>query len=152
MKVTTTRSPDVPFSQEIFDLILERIMCGESVNAICADAGMPSRNSFYRWVLKDDELRDKFDSALNARSHAMAEDLLAIADEPVGSLESGATDTGAVNKQRLQVDTRKWLMSKMTPKKYGDRVDHVSSDGSMSQKPTTIQLVAKSKDERNSTD
>lgn len=147
MKVTTTRSPDVPFSQEIFDLILERIMCGESVNAICADAGMPSRNSFYRWVLKDDELRDKFDSALNARSHAMAEDLLAIADEPVGSLESGATDTGAVNKQRLQVDTRKWLMSKMTPKKYGDRVDHVSSDGSMSQKPTVIELVAKQKEE-----
>ena len=147
MSVTTTRSPDVPFSQEIFDLILERIMCGESVNAICADAGMPSRVSFYRWILKDDELRDKFDSALNARSHAMAEDLLAIADEPVGSLESGATDTGAVNKQRLQVDTRKWLMSKMTPKKYGDRVDHVSSDGSMSQKPTTIQLVAKSKDD-----
>lgn len=122
-------------------------MCGESVNAICADAGMPSRNSFYRWVLKDDELRDKFDSALNARSHAMAEDLLAIADEPVGSLESGATDTGAVNKQRLQVDTRKWLMSKMTPKKYGDRVDHVSSDGSMSQKPTVIELVAKQKEE-----
>lgn len=147
MSVTTTRSPDVPFSQEIFDLILERIMCGESVNAICADAGMPSRVSFYRWILKDDDLRNKFDSALNARSHAMAEDLLAIADEPVGSLESGATDTGAVNKQRLQVDTRKWLMSKMTPKKYGDRVDHVSSDGSMSQKPTTIQLVAKSKDD-----
>lgn len=147
MSVTTTRSPDVPFSQEIFDLILERIMCGESVNAICADAGMPSRVSFYRWILKDDDLRDKFDSALNARSHAMAEDLLAIADEPVGSLESGATDTGAVNKQRLQVDTRKWIMSKMTPKKYGDRVDHVSSDGSMSQKPTTIQLVAKSKDD-----
>lgn len=147
MSVTTTRSPDVPFSQEVFDLILERIMCGESVNAICADTGMPSRVSFYRWILKSDELRDKFDSALNARSHAMAEDLLEIADAPVGSLESGATDTGAVNKQRLQVDTRKWLMSKMTPKKYGDRVDHVSSDGSMSQKPTTIQLVAKSKDD-----
>lgn len=32
------------------------------------------------------------------------------------------------------------------------KIDLTSSDGSMSQKPTTIQLVAKSKDERNSTD
>jgi hypothetical protein len=47
---------------------------------------------------------------------------LAIADMPVGSTEHGATDSGAVQKQRLQVDTRKWLLSKIAPRKYGDKV------------------------------
>ena len=30
------------------------------------------------------------------------------------------TDSGAVQKQRLQIDTRKWILSKLLPKKYGD--------------------------------
>ena len=29
-------------------------------------------------------------------------------------------DSGAVQKQRLQIDTRKWILSKLLPKKYGD--------------------------------
>ena len=52
----------------------------------------------------------------------IASETLAIADQPAGSTESGATDSGAVQKQRLQVDTRKWLLSKLAPKKYGDRM------------------------------
>ena len=52
----------------------------------------------------------------------MAAETLAIADEPVGSTDSGATDSGAVQKQRLQVDTRKWLLSKLAPKRYGDKI------------------------------
>jgi hypothetical protein len=48
---------------------------------------------------------------------------MAIADEPVGNTDSGATDSGAVAKQRLQVDTRKWMLSKLAPRKYGDRLE-----------------------------
>jgi len=40
----------------------------------------------------------------------------------VGFTDSGSTDHGAVQKQRLQVDTRKWLLSKLAPRKYGDRM------------------------------
>jgi hypothetical protein len=32
-----------------------------------------------------------------------------------------------VQKQRLQVDTRKWLLSKLAPKKFGDKIE-VSGD------------------------
>ena len=52
----------------------------------------------------------------------MAAETLAIADAPVGITERGTTDSGAVQKQRLQVDTRKWMLSKLAPKRYGDRV------------------------------
>lgn len=122
--VTTTR---VGFSEELFADMLERIACGESVKSICDESGYPARKTFYSWVLNNDDLRIRYETALVARHYAMADETLEIADEPVGSLESGATDSGAVQKQRLQVDTRKWLLAKMVPKKYGDRVtqEHV---------------------------
>ena len=44
----------------------------------------------------------------------------------------------------LRIDTRKWALARMSPKKYGDKVtqdiDLKSSDGSMT--PTKIVLVA----------
>jgi terminase small subunit-like protein len=47
--------------------------------------------------------------------------------------ESGRVrvDPGAVAQARLQVDTRKWLASKILPKIYGDRLvtEHVGKDG-----------------------
>jgi hypothetical protein len=67
----------------------------------------------------------------------MASDTLAIADAPVGSTEHGTTDSGAVQKQRLQVDTRKWLLSKLAPKKYGDKLE-LSGDPD---RPLAIQKI-----------
>lgn len=116
---TNTR---VGFSEDVFADTLERIACGEAVSKICGEPGYPSRKTFYSWVLRNDDLRERYEVALVARHYALADETLEIADQPVGSLDSGATDTGAVQKQRLQVDTRKWLLSKMVPKKYGDKL------------------------------
>ena len=33
-----------------------------------------------------------------------------------------------INRSKLRVDARKWLMSKIAPKKYGDRVAHEHGD------------------------
>lgn len=70
---------------------------------------------------------------------AMAEDILDIADtprigtvtktKPDGSVETREGDM--IEHRRLQVDARKWLASKLKPKKYGDRVDLTNSDGSL---------------------
>lgn len=66
----------------------------------------------------------------------MAEDVLEISDTPVmGEIKTIKPDGSIEIKQdemlghrRLQIDTRKWLMAKMKPKKYGDKYD-VTSDG-----------------------
>ena len=54
-------------------------------------------------------------------------------------------EAAAVAKARLRIDTRKWALSRMNPKKYGEKVsqeiDHKSSDGTMTPKPTVIQLL-----------
>ncbi len=34
-----------------------------------------------------------------------------------------------VQRSRLRVDTRKWLMARMAPKKYGDKMQHTGEGG-----------------------
>lgn len=53
----------------------------------------------------------------------IAQEAIEIADEPVPMTEKGGLDSAAVQKQRLQVDTRKWLLSKLAPKKYGEKLE-----------------------------
>ena len=53
----------------------------------------------------------------------MADACLAIADE-VATAETSE----AVNAARLRVDTRKWYLSKLAPKRYGDRAQVALTD------------------------
>jgi hypothetical protein len=75
----------------------------------------------------------------------MAEEILEIADESGfdAKIIDGkiVVDHDAINRARLRVDTRKWLMSKMTPMKYGDVIKqvHQGPDGKpLNLNPTII--------------
>lgn len=120
-KKKTGRPP--VFGDDIRDLICERLAKGESMKAMCEEAGMPNRTTIFDWLAKDKVFADKYARAREAGLEILADELLEISDAPVGSTDTGATDNGAVQKQKLQVDTRKWLLSKLVPKKYGDRQD-----------------------------
>ena len=104
-------------AQNIIDLMLD----GNGLRASCRLVDLPM-STFLGWVADDDKLADQYAHARAILLEHLSEDLLDKADEQVGMTDSGATDTGAVAKQRLQVDTRKWLLSKLAPKKYGDKI------------------------------
>jgi hypothetical protein len=53
----------------------------------------------------------------------MVDQILTLADAPVPVLENGATDPGMVRQRQLQIDARRWVLSKLAPNKYGDRLD-----------------------------
>lgn len=76
--------------------------------------------------------------ARELQAEYMAEDILSIADEECTMVKAdkhgsqdddgqGNTevvfDSTAVQRNRLRVDARKWLLSKLAPKKYGDKLD-----------------------------
>lgn len=106
---------------ELSQAILDQMVEGNSLRQSCKTVGV-SIGTFLGWVADDATLAEHYARARAILLEHLAEDLVEISDTPVGSLDSGATDTGAVQKQRLQVDTRKWLLSKLVPKKYGDKV------------------------------
>lgn len=109
------------YTPELVADICERLANGQSLRAICRTAGFPSLATVMRWLTQDPLFQEQYAQAKEEGIEKLADELLEIADSPVGSLDNGATDSGAVNKQRLQVDTRKWVLSKLAPKKYGDK-------------------------------
>lgn len=128
-KTKAPAKPTKPGSEErakVSALVLEGMRSGLSAFKACEAAGVP-QTTFLRWCDDDATLAENYVRAREALIEKMATELLEIADTPVGSTDSGATDSGAVQKQRLQVDTRKWLLSKLAPKKYGDKLE-VSGD------------------------
>jgi hypothetical protein len=103
-----------------------------------------NQSTFNLWLNDDADLAAEYTRAREDLLELMASDLLDIADRPVGSTESGTTDSGAVADKKVQIDTRKWLLSKLAPKRYGDRVG-LELTG---QNGGPIQIVAATTDER----
>jgi hypothetical protein len=133
----------VTYAPKVFDKILDRIANGESVRQICADDGFPSQETFYKWLRQDAEKAEKYARAKEHQADYYAEEIIEICDDASNDwmLREGKTalDAEHVSRSRLRVDTRKWLMGKLRPKKYGDKseIDHTSSDGSM----TPVQVI-----------
>lgn len=126
------------YTVEIADEICERIAVGESVRQICLLENMPDDATFYRWLLKYDEFRDKYARAKEAQADRFNEELIEIADDSRNDwIERENKRTGetyialneeALGRAKLRVETRKWLMGKHKPKKYGDAVNLKHSD------------------------
>lgn len=129
-------------NEQLAQEVLAQMHEGASLRTSCRLAGVPA-STFLTWVSKDSSLAEQYAHAREILIEHMAEDLLQISDEPVQPNAMGSTDSGAVAKQRLQVDTRKWLLSKLAPKKYGDKVEHdlKSSDGSMTPTQPVYRIV-----------
>ena len=104
------------------ETILAMVADGTSMYKAANQIGI-NASTFLYWCGIDNALSEKYAKARESLVEKMAGEILEIADAPVPYTQAGAYDTGAVNKQRLQVDTRKWLLSKMAPRKYGDKLE-----------------------------
>lgn len=106
------------YTQELADEIIERLANGETLNAICRSKHMPHARSVRRWALDNVEgFAPRYAQAREIGYHYMADEVFDFADRK-------NNDRGAVARDRLRVDTRKWLLAKVLPKMYGDRVIH----------------------------
>jgi hypothetical protein len=132
----TTGRPSI-FTKKLGYNICKRIAEGESVRAIVRDKEMPSASSIFRWLLDEDkkEFWEQYEKARNIQAELMFEELLEIADDGTNDWmlrERGdgsnftVVDQEVIGRSRLRVDTRKWYLSKVLPKKFGDKIDVTS--------------------------
>lgn len=100
------------YSEELGAKICDRLADGETLTAICKSGNIPSERTVRSWASDPDHPFSRaYDKAREVGYHKMADDILDIAD--------GA---GPPERDRLRVDTRKWLLSKALPKIYGEKV------------------------------
>ena len=107
---------------EVIDEIAEN---GKSL--ISALKGRISSATFYDFMDENNDRLKKYARATELRAEKMAEETLEIADcigDDVMILPDGRVveNQKVINRDRLRVDTRKWLLSKLHPKKYGEKI------------------------------
>jgi hypothetical protein len=95
---------------------------GQSLRKCCIKIGIdPAR--FLRAVDACPDLAKQYARARQALLDKMADEILELADAPVPVLDNGGIDGALVRQRLMQVDVRKWFLSKLAPKVYGDRLD-----------------------------
>ncbi len=112
------------------ELICARLADGETLTSICKTPGMPSRQCVHQWRMRIPAFNDLYARAREIGMEAMSDDVLTIADDDSGDVNPDGTPNSAnVQRSRLMVDTRKFLMGKLAPKVYGDRqtVEHTGT-------------------------
>jgi hypothetical protein len=120
------------FTDEIFDTICERLENGEVLRAICASEEMPDRSTVLRWIANDDGKRRRYDSARQACVEFWSDEIIQIATD--GSRDTITDEKGRakcdhewVARSRLRIDTIKFLMTKINPLKWGDKLPEAAA-------------------------
>lgn len=143
------------YNEEIASIICARMADGESLRSVCRDDDMPALSTVFLWVSKHSEFSEQYKLAMASRADAMFEELFDIADDGQNDwMETFDREGDAVGwklngehvqRSRLRIDTRKWALSKMMPKKYGDKVID-ENEGNDSEIEIRVVRVSKNKD------
>ena len=124
--------------------VISMMESGMSAFKACKTLGIPFA-TFSLWTSSDPQKTELYARAKDEFVANMAQELADIADEPPPLGPDGKVDSGWIQKHRLQVDTRKWLLSKLAPKKYGDRLEVAGDASSPLQAAVTVSFVTAAK-------
>lgn len=127
-------------TDEVVQEILARMAGGDSLRRACFEERMPAPSTFLLWVSQDKALSEQYDRVREVRADGMFEEMLDIADDGTndwmlrgrGENDPGWVANGEnIQRSRLRVDTRKWALARMNPKKYGEKITNevVGKDG-----------------------
>lgn len=139
----------VEFSENVTLAICGQLALGHGLKAISKMEGMPSKAAVFQWLMEGEAYKaagqvdhpkavflDRYARAREAQADALAEEIIEISDE--STYDTARDENGKVivnmehiQRDRLRVDSRKWLAGKLRPKKYGDKqtLEHTGTDG-----------------------
>ena len=128
---------------EVFNTICDELEKGFSLRSILRRENMPSSRTFFKWIDEDVNKVKQYERSVELRSELLFDEIIEIADkqgEDVGEDEQGnkVINHNIVQRNRLQIDARKWALSKMLPKKFGDKTIHSGDEDNPIQTKTTI--------------
>jgi hypothetical protein len=126
------RGPTSKYSEEIATEICKRLAYGETLSQICRSDHLPARTTVLDWVVENRSgFSDRYARARDLCIEAWADEIVEISDDGSNDWmvrEGKDGETSYVlngehsSRSRLRVDSRKWLLSKLKPQTYGDKV------------------------------
>ncbi len=132
------------YTPETAAKICEMIADGASLRSICRNIDMPGLSTVFQWLAAHPTFAEQYAHARDVQADTLADELLEIADDATndwmerfgkdGQSLGYFPDQDHINRSRLRVDTRKWIASKLKPKKYGERTEtHLTGSISLTQ-------------------
>jgi len=114
--------------KEIWNSLIAEIISGRSVRSIIKDPGMPGLTALYEWIENDELKAKQYARACKIRADLIFDEILDISDNTGNdliTLDNGkeVVNHEVINRDRLRVDSRKWMLARMNPKKYGEKIE-----------------------------
>ncbi|MCH7663084.1 MAG: terminase small subunit protein [Chloroflexi bacterium] len=119
------------YSLELSDEICAQLSDGVSLRTVCLAKDMPSKSTVFNWLRTDKDFRNQYEIAKQEAADCFADEIIEIADDGRNDWIEKQNKDGSTSKvvnsehiqrSRLRVDARKWIASKLKPKKYGDKL------------------------------
>lgn len=140
------------YNEDIAKQILDKIASTTmGIVRICKSIeGAPNVRFVYDWIKNNEDFGKRYARAKEDQADMLIEEMLEIADDtqndtlliPDGSGGMKEVENREwVNRSRLKVDVRKFIASKLKPKKYGDRIDITSDGEKVAVAPVIVQTV-----------
>lgn len=118
------------YTPEVARHICRELADGRSLRSICDDDDMPDRSTVYDWLDADTHgFPDQYARARARQADTFLDEIIEIADDSANDVEQIEIAPGVkvdrvnyevINRSKVRIDSRKWFMSKVAPKKYGD--------------------------------
>lgn len=134
------------FNQVAADAVCVLLEEGKSLRAACKELGI-TPSHVLQWSKDNKDFSEQYARAREVGYKLLADELLDIADEKEVQVRYDGEDTTldlsptAIARNRLRVDTRKWMLSKMLPKIYGDKLELSGDKENPIATVTRIELV-----------
>ena len=130
----------------IFEYVCQEIEKGRALRNVLKDENMPSTSTFYQWLDNDEVKAKQYARATEVRADIIFDDILAIADENTNDTsinENGieVVNNDVIQRSRLRIDARKWVLSKLNPKKFGDKTDITSGGEKIQTTPQEVKIT-----------
>lgn len=113
------------YTPELANKICDQISQGLSLRTICESEDMPSGVSIFAWLKLYPDFLKQYELATDERTESQQEILIDLGDRAIEHAEEAdpKAANAVVSAYKLKADNLKWSMSKMKPKKYGDKID-----------------------------
>ena len=114
-------------NEKILNNIFNIIESGKSLRFALSQIPLSS-STFFIWIEEDPEKSKHYAYVTNVRTELKFESIEQdYSEEPQRDAETGRIDSAWVQLQRLKIDAKKWELSKLNPKKYGDKIQQEHS-------------------------
>ena len=119
------------YTAKLSDNICAKLSEGQSLRTVCKSDDMPCKATIFSWLRTNESFLDQYTRAKQESADALTDEMLDIADDSTNDYmmkqgedgsEYEALNAEHIQRSRLRIETRKWLSSKLKPKKYGDKI------------------------------